>query len=404
MQKNESTCSIKSGIPLFIIILYILLHIVLLIFLFFEAKHQRRRNEMKINEQNNSISSNNKDRKSLVNGTSDDMKDTSHEYETKTGTDITKFKANEIEINEMDHTIGGFVDCSSITKNKKSLNSNKPNHYRAPSLVRTKSVSQETNLWKIFISIYSIYLPLVTHLFDQASDIAVVAQFILIWKADVDCVNEITGDTMKVFQFVIVSMLCLIAYRIMSSIWIYTISKRFMRVLFQFFDLEIFRAIYITSELKISEKTEPQKIIDLFEATLEATPQLILQATFILMTGNFGDFVILFSIIFSFIVITFKLKSNDAKIFRAIGYGFEFDINNICSFNNMVYIIRILFRWFNITSSLLLYSLMHTLGYGYNEIIMVSVNVVIHLGLAIVFRELVPYISVIYRYIYIYTH
>ena len=126
-------------------------------------------------------------------------------------------------------------------------------------------------------------------------------------------------------------------------------------------------------------------------------PQLLIQTTFILMTENYYDTIIVFSVVFSFIVITFKLKSNDGKIFKALGCGFEFDITNNCSLNNLVYIIRILFRWFNITSSLLLYSLMHTLGYGYNEIIMVSINVIIHVALTIKFKELFQY-TYMYQY------
>ena len=222
MSDLGSTCSYPSPLPFLVVILYIILHVILFVVVYCKAKQERNENENKINKRNNAIEMDNKH-------------------------DNINIVYNELKQDD--------IKQDNDTKNE---NIDRHSQDIQPELTKEQSKSDSHSLCKIFINLYSIYGALLTHIFDQASDIAVVVQFYLIYYANVMCINEITGRNMKLYQFLISSILCLFVYRIISCIWVYTNSKNCVRVLYQFFDVEIFRAINLTLKLKIREKTEPQ--------------------------------------------------------------------------------------------------------------------------------------------------
>ena len=240
-----------------------------------------------------------------------------------------------------------------------------------------------------WLELISVYVTITTHIFDQASDIAVIYEFGLLTTNNIKCVNYITGDTIKVYQFFYASIAPLIAYRFVSSIWVYYVSKKFYRLALQLFDLEIFRSIYITCLLNINKRTPPQKILSIFEAILEAMPQLFIQTSFLLQTGKYHNFLLVTSIIMGVFVIFLKLIDDyDYMLFKSIyngtGFGAEFGghVSKPCK-NNILYILRIIFRWLNITSVLFLYTLIYSLGYGYIALMIIALNVVIHIMILI---------------------
>eukprot|EP01084_Bolivina_argentea_P047280 87111_1 len=86
----------------------------------------------------------------------------------------------------------------------------------------------------------SCYIPLVAHLFDQITDIFVVIQFYELAQTKSSNNWEACNGLNISYLFVItVSSLCI--YRILSSYLLYRFTLSPVRVLFQLFDLELFR-------------------------------------------------------------------------------------------------------------------------------------------------------------------
>jgi len=271
--------------------------------------------------------------------------------------------------------------------------------------------------------LFGVYSTLITHFWDQASDISVIIQFIIYYINDIQCESRITKNNVNMRQYIGSTIFMFCFYRIMSSIWIYIISKNYRRLIIQLFDFEIYRAIWFATTLNITEASEPQKRLQNFEMIFEALPQSFVQITFVVVTGNI-DFVFIFSIIFSLMLMILKAIDIDEILFKDMGCGYELKratknndalvmtksiivdnkvndkqinddnlndekINSANDDNinddkysllahNVMYILRILFRVLNITSSILLYSLIWMYGYGYIVIIVIAFNIIIH--------------------------
>ena len=72
----------------------------------------------------------------------------------------------------------------------------------------------------------------------------------------------------------IVSVLCMVLYRAVSSWSIYKITRSWKRVLLQFVDIEIFRVLMIAHNHELTGSSAPQRLIANLEASLEAAPQV----------------------------------------------------------------------------------------------------------------------------------
>ena len=266
----------------------------------------------------------------------------------------------------------------------------KENIIKKDNKVKLSFKKKTMKLFKKLKSSFGIYGALTAHIFDQASDVAVIIQFGLLTYNDIDCNNIITNKPIKMYQYFYTSITAFIFYRIITSIWIYYICNDWIRILFQLFDAEIFRSIYITYKYNITKKIPPQKIITVFESILEAMPQLLIQTSFIGQTGKTDDYILIFSITWSIFVILVKLADEDEVIFKDAGDGSGDTIDYQCNYdsfgNNIQFVLRILFRWFNITSILLLYSLIYSLGYGYITISMIGISIILT-GIGVVIQK-----------------
>ena len=129
----------------------------------------------------------------------------------------------------------------------------------------------------------SCLFPLFTHLFDQMTDIGVIAKFYILYENE----NKHQTNCQRfnpLFLF-IASIFSFSFYRIVSAVLIYKQTKKWYRFWLQMFDLEIYRALRINYKLKINQPTNPQRWIQSLEAMLEAFPQTMIQLYFCIRTG-----------------------------------------------------------------------------------------------------------------------
>ncbi len=109
-----------------------------------------------------------------------------------------------------------------------------------------------------------------------------------------------------------------------------------MDVFLQFWDLLLFRAIYINWKRQRKSPSNPQKYIQKLEGIYESTPQALLQLVFCVKTGTFsGNPLVAASLIFSIINLSFRQVTDDAQLVRKDSRKPSFSED---------YIFRVLFR------------------------------------------------------------
>ena len=121
------------------------------------------------------------------------------------------------------------------------------------------------------------YIPLITHIFDQVTDIAVAIQFyqLAITKSDNDYAS---CGGLNIWYLFVLTILSMVIYRVISSYLLYQFTnKSIIRLLYQLLDIELFRALYINYLTNSSEPCDPQRFITALEASLESAPQALIQ-------------------------------------------------------------------------------------------------------------------------------
>ena len=166
----------------------------------------------------------------------------------------------------------------------------------------------------------SCYFPLATHIIDQATDIAIIIEFYLIHKAEIDKNADCTG--INGLSLFILSLIAFCFYRIISSIWVYTITHgnykiKLFHVTLQMLDLKMYHALYINFVANKQKPNTIQKYLQLMEACLESFPQIIIQLFyFIKLNFTFsGNYLLLVSLIFSIYSVSTKITSEDQAYF-----------------------------------------------------------------------------------------
>eukprot|EP01084_Bolivina_argentea_P155025 270193_1 len=155
------------------------------------------------------------------------------------------------------------------------------------------------------------FLPIVTHLLDQISDIAVAIEFGILAQ---NTTKEDCGGLNMWYLFGL-TILSMATYRTISAYLIFLVSKSPMRILSQLLDLELFRALYIGFKLNKSEPCDPQRWITGMEATFESTPQALVQIIYLSKTNNWNHSpIVLISFIWSVFSIILKGVSSDKRI------------------------------------------------------------------------------------------
>ena len=196
----------------------------------------------------------------------------------------------------------------------------------------------------------SCYFPIATHIIDQATDIGTIAHFYYIYQRERDGYIDCSG--ISPFSLFILSVLAFTFYRIVSSIWVYTITcggiknKRFHAIL-QLFDLKIFHAIYINFSRNKEKPNIAQKYLQLMEACLESFPQIIIQFYyFIKLDFTFkGNYVLLISLIFSIYSVSTRITREDKNCFCKSWR----EANAKCCSVNKYFVIRCLVRLMDVT-------------------------------------------------------
>eukprot|EP01084_Bolivina_argentea_P311431 539064_1 len=159
------------------------------------------------------------------------------------------------------------------------------------------------------------YVPLVAHLFDQITDIAVAIQFYELAQRKSDGGRWTDCNGLNIWYLLILTILSMIIYRGVSSYLIYHRTKSIQRFVFQIFDLELFRTLYINYLCNKTEPCDPQRWLTALEAALESTPQALVQLIYLVKTETFSQsYLVVISLLSSFWSIISKLVSDDKII------------------------------------------------------------------------------------------
>ena len=161
------------------------------------------------------------------------------------------------------------------------------------------------------------YLPLLTHTIDQMTDVGVIVAFGLLYKKE----SNIGSDycpSINPLSLLIFSLISFWLYRIIASMAIYFQTKSYIRIIYQIFDLELYRALFINYKLNTDIPSNPQRWIQSLEAVFEAFPQTLIQLFYVTKTNSF-DPLIVFSLIWSLWAIITK-TANEDKIFFTFMY------------------------------------------------------------------------------------
>ena len=82
------------------------------------------------------------------------------------------------------------------------------------------------------------YIPIIAHIFDQITDIAVAIQFYQLAQDKQDDEEWIDCKGLNIWYLFILTVLSMVLYRLISSFLIYQTTKSWTRFLYQLFDLE----------------------------------------------------------------------------------------------------------------------------------------------------------------------
>eukprot|EP01084_Bolivina_argentea_P136849 241039_1 len=203
-----------------------------------------------------------------------------------------------------------------------------------------------------------VYLALVPHLFDQATDFGVIYQYYSFWK-DEDSEVDIGAANPKNFFFA--SVFVIIFHRIVSTIGIYSLTRKWQDIILQSMDLMMVKAIWVNYKLDKKEKANPQRFLEILEASFESGPQLLISSAYILKASTSDSQpitpLIIISLLISLWSITSRVVTDDKALFFAADeevrkswttIGFKY---NKCPCLNLKYLLRvIIWRFFEITN------------------------------------------------------
>eukprot|EP01084_Bolivina_argentea_P039603 73185_1 len=160
------------------------------------------------------------------------------------------------------------------------------------------------------------YIPILAHIFDQVTDITVAIQFYELATRNGQSDNQwLKCNGLNIWYLFILTILSMTIYRLISSFLIFKITKSFGRFLSQMADVELLRALYVNYLCDSIEPCDPQRYITTLEATLESSPQTLIQLIYLVKTGSFtSSYVVVISFVSSLLCIVFKLISDDKSI------------------------------------------------------------------------------------------
>ena len=139
-----------------------------------------------------------------------------------------------------------------------------------------------------------MYLSIIPHILDTATDIGVILQFYFYLETQNDCQIKILNLDANILF--ILSLLSLIVYRIITGIYLFfafmqqSIVKALMKFILSLLDLEIISTIKINIKCQSERANNPQRLIEIMEGCFESAPQAIIQTVYLWHTEQFFQF------------------------------------------------------------------------------------------------------------------
>ena len=204
------------------------------------------------------------------------------------------------------------------------------------------------------------FFPFVANIFDQSSDIGVIISLYLLQQDELEYDHDCAGINASYLFYL--SIMFFLLYRIVSGISVYFGTKNIYFSLGQFLcEFMIYRAIWVNYVLQCDEPCSPQRWLQNMEAMLEAFPQLIIQMFFLIQTTDVdsntigAQLFILFSIIISLLSLTNKAVSEDKPLFNSPQWQqAKWKCKPPFIKKNPQYLIRVLFRIFDVSSRVII--------------------------------------------------
>ena len=140
---------------------------------------------------------------------------------------------------------------------------------------RLKPIQRITRWMSLVWRMKSIYLSALVHIYDIGTDVGIIVQwgYLAFDELEDKDQNNVRGvDMMGLF---LGSLLFFWLYRVISAGFVYEFTGKFGRAFTQFWDLEIYHAIYITHKLGRDEAGNLQRWLQKFEAIFESAPQAL---------------------------------------------------------------------------------------------------------------------------------
>eukprot|EP01083_Nonionella_stella_P008905 25796_1 len=205
----------------------------------------------------------------------------------------------------------------------------------------------------------SVYVPLMSHLSDTATDFAAIVEFYQI--ASMYSATQCGGINM--WYLFGLSVTAMLVYRVISSMVIWRITRSCTRVITQFLDIQLFQILWLSHRLGLKNKSNPQRLISVMEAVFEAAPQSMIQVIYLLKTEEFIGIIALSSAL-SFINLTLAIIGDDKQLLQITKFSAK--------------AIRLyLFRVLDVPSSILLYAFTWHFINGYVTAALLMIDVIV---------------------------
>eukprot|EP01083_Nonionella_stella_P018830 52355_1 len=145
----------------------------------------------------------------------------------------------------------------------------------------------------------SVYLRLISHLSDTATDFASVIEFGIVAAS-----SNSDNCGINVWYLFTISIICMIGYRLISAYKIYQITDgSWLRTILQLMDIELYHVLYFSHKWGLRQSSSPQRMLSVLEAVFEVY----------LMYTNNGSAVVIASTALSFVNLTISIIADDAK-------------------------------------------------------------------------------------------
>eukprot|EP01084_Bolivina_argentea_P299141 515625_1 len=172
-----------------------------------------------------------------------------------------------------------------------------------------------------------MYGPLLVHMFDTATDAGVLVEWYLLAQQEKNDSNfNVPGLDMTVMFWC--NMSTILLYRVISTVWIYRLTHSVSHSILQFFDVLLFKAIYVCWKLKRKEPSNPQQYLQKLEGVFESTPQAVLQLIFIWKVNQNINYLVIMSLVFSLISLSTRFSGDDEKLFQIRTAEFSLNRND----------------------------------------------------------------------------